>query len=114
MDVRLDRRITIQALTVTQDQTYGSVSESWATFGTASRIAAQVQDLLPAKAETSERGLRLSRRTSRVRIRYRSGVTSDMRIVLHGATDETLMIVGAPAEIGRREWLEFVVEKASS
>jgi head-tail adaptor len=111
---QLDRRITILAAVLVQEQTFGSIEETWATYAGADRIAAQVQDLLPAKAETAEGGLRLARRTSRVRIRYRAGVTAAMRIVLHGSTDETLQIVGQPAELGRREWLEFVVERASS
>ena len=50
-----------------------------------------------------------------MRIRYRSDVTSDMRVTVHSdAGDVVHQIVGGPAEIGRREWTEFVIEKYSS
>lgn len=108
---QLDRRITIQQKTVTQDPDYGTEVTSWTTF--ASRIAAQVQDALPSKSESVQQGVRVATRPARVRIRYRSGITSDMRVVVHGATDRTMQIVGGPAEIGRREWTELVCEEYS-
>ena len=40
---QLDRRITIQQKTVTQDTDYGTEAITWSTF--ASRISAQVQDV---------------------------------------------------------------------
>lgn len=107
----LDRRITIQQKTVTQDPDYGTEVTSWTTF--ASRIAAQVKDALPSKSESVQQGIRVATRPARVRIRYRSGITSDMRVVVHGATDRTMQIVGGPAEIGRREWTELVCEEYS-
>lgn len=108
---QLDRRITIQQKTVTQDPDYGTEVTSWTTF--ASRIAAQVQDVLPSKSESVQQGIRVATRPARVRIRYRTGITSDMRVVVHGTTDRTMQIVGGPAEIGRREWTELVCEEYS-
>lgn len=109
---QLDRRITIERKTVTQNQDYGTESIAWAAF--ASRIPAQVQDVLPSKSESTQQGLRIAVQPARVRIRYLSGIASDMRVVVHGATDRTMQITAGPAEIGRREWTELMVEEFSS
>lgn len=111
---QLDRRITIQANTPTQDSEYGTVVEGWATFAGAARIPAQVQDTLPSKSEATADGLRLAKHTARVRIRYLAGVTADMRVIVHGESDRTMTIIAGPAEIGRREWLEFMCEDFTS
>lgn len=85
---------------------------------------ADVQDVLPSNAERDERlaeGSNTSTRTSRVRLSYRSGLDSNMRILvgrnLKGAdgepywkTDRVMQIVTVPAEIGRRDGLEFMAE----
>ena len=106
---QLRHRVTIQSKTVTQDTDYGTESITWTTF--AARISAQVQDVLPSKSESVQQGLRVAARPARVRIRYRTGITSDMRIVVHGATDRTMQITGGPAEIGRHEWIEMTCEE---
>ena len=106
---QLDRRITIQQKTVTQDSDYGTEAITWSTF--ASRISAQVQDVLPSKSESVQQGMRVANRPARVRIRYRTGITSDMRIVVHGTADRTMQITGGPAEIGRHEWIEMTCEE---
>ena len=108
---QLDRRITIERKTVTQDADYGTEAITWTTF--AARISAQVQDVLPSKSESVQQGMRVATRPARVRIRYRTGITSDMRIVVHGATDRTMQITGGPAEIGRHEWIEMTCEEYS-
>lgn len=108
---QLDRRITIEA-PATVDGDYGPQPGGWTSF--AARIPAQVQDTLPGKFESVQQGLRIAAWPARVRIRYLAGVTSAMRIIVHGATDRTMHITAGPAEIGRREWLEFVVTEFSS
>jgi head-tail adaptor len=111
---QLDRRITIQANTPLQSASSGSMVDSWATFNSLARIPAQVQDQLPSKAESTDNGLRQAKRIARVRIRYVAGITSAMRFVLHGESDVTMQIISQPAEIGRREWLEFMAESYST
>jgi head-tail adaptor len=106
---QLDRRVTLQQKTVTQDPDYGTETIVWATF--ASRIAAQVQDTLPSKSESVQQGVRVGTRPARVRLRYLAGITSDMRVVLHDTTDRILEIIGGPAEIGRREGIELVCQE---
>lgn len=110
----LDRRITIEHKLVTQDPDYGTETIVWAPF--ASRIAAQVQDTLPSKSEVVKQGLIVANRPARVRMRFRNGITSDMRVIVHSKnelTNRTLQITGGPAEIGRREWIELVCEEYS-
>lgn len=108
----LDRRITIEQKSITQDPNYGTEVIAWTVV--ASRIPAQVQDALPSKSETTKDALRMATQPSRVRIRYRSDITSDMRITVHGSSDRIMQIVSGPAEIGRREWLEMMVEAYTS
>lgn len=104
----LDRRITIEKPVATVDPLFGPQPGAWEIV--AARVPAQVRDELPSKSETTEGGLALASRPARVRIRYMRGLSSDMRIVLHNETDEVYQIVGGPAEIGRREWIEFTVK----
>jgi head-tail adaptor len=105
-------RVTIERKTVAQDPNYGTEVVTWSAL--VSRIEANVQDVLPSKSESVANGIRVATRPSRVRIKYRADITSDMRVTIHGATDRVCQIVGGPAEIGRREWLEMVVEQYSS
>jgi len=106
----LDRRITLQSRSVTKDPDYGTDIVAWVNFGPA-RMAAQVQDVLPSKAETQAQGLRQAVRPARLRIRYLAGITSDMRVILHGPVDRTLQITAGPAELGRRDGGELMVSE---
>lgn len=115
----LDRRITIEAKGVARDPEYGSEVPGW--LPVASRIPASVRDALPTvrRMERVEQGIETASQMTRIRIRYRSGLTSAMRIVLHGKRglagqpdepDRLLQIISGPAEVGRREGLEFMTE----
>lgn len=107
-----DRRLSIEAKSVTVDPDYGTQTVTWTVF--AARIPAQVQDVLPSKSESAAQGIRIATQPARVRIRYLAGITSDMRLVLHGATDRTMQITAGPAELGRREGLEMMAENYST
>lgn len=104
----LDRRIKIQSRSVTQDPVYGTSVETWADFAT---VWANVQDMLPSRGEKIAEGVAVARRPCRIRIRYRSDVTSDMRIKIG---ERVLRIVTMPAELGRREGLEFIAEELTT
>jgi head-tail adaptor len=108
---KLDRRITIARQTTIEGD-YGQQPGPPAVV--ASRIPANIQDVLPSKSESVANGIRIATQPARIRIRYRAGITSAMQVTIHGATDRVCQIVGGPAEIGRREWLEMVVEAYSS
>ena len=78
------------------------------------RVPAQVWATLPSNAERNGQAINLSEKPARVRMRYTRGITSDMRIIVHNEVDTIHQISAGPAEIGRREWIEFMVKEFSS
>lgn len=103
----LDRRITFQRK-VANDSLTSAGKETWEPVAT---VWAQVQDVLPSRGESLANGLTIEKRPSRVRIRYREGITSDMRII-YGT--RIMEIVAGPAELGRRDGLELMAEEYST
>lgn len=101
---KLDRSIRIER-PVADDSFDGAGAGSWALVAT---VSAEVQDVLPSRSEQLAGGINMSARPARVRIRYRTDVTPDMRFVMGG---RVMQIVSGPAELGRREGLEFMVEE---
>jgi len=109
---QLDKRITIEKKVVTQDPDYGTEVITWSTLAT---VWANVQDVLPSRSESVQRGLETARNQTRVRMRWRSDVDSSMRMIISRPDPITYQIVGGPAEIGgRKEYCEFMVERLSS
>ena len=104
----LDRRITFEERQVVQNSTYGTNEGEWVEVAT---VWAQVQDLLPSRSEGIESNIQIARRPCRIRIRYRSDITSAMRIDLDG---RKLRILSAPAELGRREGIELLAEELTT
>ena len=118
---QLDRRITIERKVVTQDATYGSEIITWTPLvvlpgspTVAASLWANVVDVQPSRSEAVKQGLSVATNQTRVTIRYRSDVDSSMRITVHGDTAVVDQIVGGPAMIGRKEWLEMMCERYSS
>lgn len=112
MDIgRLDQRIRIDYAVTTQDADYGTPVITWTTFAT---VWANVQDVLPSKAERLTDDIVLANRPSRIRIRYLDGVTSAMRVVLLERGNRELKIVSGPAELGRKQGLEMMAENYST
>lgn len=105
---QLDRRITIQSRTVAIDDESRTEVVTWTDLET---TWAQVQDVLPGRSEAARHGLQTATDQVRVRMRYRSDLNPGMRIVVLGDTNTILHIVGGPAEIGRRQWLEVLCER---
>lgn len=114
---QLDRRLTlVKPPAHIEDPLYGPqpVPEGAPWDVVAARIPAQKWDLLPSDTEETRTGLRVANYPARVRIRYMRGVTADMRVILHEDTDQVYEITSTPAELGRREWLEFTIRAFSS
>lgn len=101
---KLETRVRFEQRMATQEPTLGTYTYSWAEFAT---VWADVQDVLPSRAEQVADGIALQARPARVRIRYRTDITSDMRLVIGGVN---YRIIAGPAELGRREGLELMCE----
>jgi head-tail adaptor len=74
-------------------------------------VWAQVRDALPSRSERLSDGINVSARPARVRMRYRTDITPNMRFVMG---DRIMQIISGPAVLGSREGLEFMVEDYSS
>lgn len=119
--MRLDRQITIEKKTITQDSVYGTDVVTWEPLAVlagspvvAEKFWAEVMDTTPGRNEGSAAGIALSRNTTRIRLRYRSDMDSSMRVIVHGDSDVTHQIIGGPSEIGRKEYTEILCERISS
>ena len=111
MNVVLDKRCRIEQKSVSQDPDFGTEIVTWVHLAT---VWAEVQDALPSRSESVTQGLAIAKNQTRVRIRYRSDVDSSMRMVLWRPGAITYQIVGGPAELGKHEYSEFMVERLSS
>lgn len=105
---KLNRRVTIMQRADAQDATYGTMQTAWAPLAT---VWAEVQDMLPSRAESAADGIDISRRPARVRMRYRTDVDTTMRLTVDG---RTLRIIAGPAELGFRDGIEFMAEEVTS
>jgi len=107
----LDRRIRIESKVVTQDVDYGTEVVTWTPFKT---VWASVLEVLPSKGENQAQGIRIAERPARVRIRYTTGITSDMRVIYLYRDNRIMKILTPPVEIGRKDFLEFFVADYST
>lgn len=78
---RLDKRISIERVEITQDPVYGSSVESWVPAHT---LWASVEPI--SGREYWQAKLAMSESTVRIRIRYVPGIVSTMRVVYLGRT----------------------------
>ncbi len=118
---QLDRQISIEYKEVSQDPVYGTEIITWQPLfalpgspRVAVKLWANLVDMPPSRSEAVRQGIAVSATQTKCTLRYRAGITSDMRVVWHGTTDVTYQIIGGPAIVGRREWLELMLEAYSS
>jgi SPP1 family predicted phage head-tail adaptor len=104
----LDRRIQFERPVTTRDPTYNTSKTTWEPHV---KVWAQVRDVLPSRAESVDENASLQQRPARIRMRFREDITADMRVIYQGRTME---IVSGPAELGRRDGLELVVQELST
>lgn len=104
----MNREVVIQRRTETQDPIYGTATVTWADLAT---VWAEVQDMLPSRAERIADGIDIARRPCRVRMLFRDDVDSTMRLKIG---DRALRIIAGPAEMGFRERIELIAEELST
>src|SRR4051812_12186664 len=116
-----DELIEVQYPFTTQDSTYGTPVPTWLPLFTLpgsptepAPMWAEFVDVQPSRSESVKQGLDVARNQSRVRMPYIDGIDSTMRIIRKSATNVAYSIVGGPAILGRREYLEMVVERYST
>lgn len=102
----LDRRIKIER-PIADKAFDGAGSGNWEEVAV---VWASVKDAFPSRGEKLAAGINMAARPARVRMRFRDDVTPDMRFVMGS---RIMQIVSGPAELGRREALEFMVEEYS-
>ncbi|BBB65909.1 hypothetical protein UNDYM_1656 [Undibacterium sp. YM2] len=109
----LDRRCRVEYKQSGNDADYGSEVPNWALLGV---FYCNVQDILPSKSSETTRGDKLQVNVSRTRIRmrYRTDINATMRIIIDRPNPVTYQIVTDPAEIGKKDGIEFLVERYSS
>lgn len=97
--------VEIQQRATTQHPVYGTqVEAGWATIAT---VWAQVQDMLPSRAERIAEGIDIARRPARVRMWFRDDITTDMRLKVG---TRLMKIVAGPAVLGHRAGIEIMAE----
>jgi SPP1 family predicted phage head-tail adaptor len=106
---KLDQRLTIEKPSVAQDASFGAESVTWSTLATVWGKVADVVNTRRGGEETVEQNVRVRSSLTQITIRYRSDVTTDMRIQWT-ARGRTLQIVGM-AELGRRDGLQLSCEQ---
>lgn len=98
LGARLDRQVVIQTFSEERDAA-GQPVKTWSTFAT---VWAEKRDMRGSERFDAQQIV--DDEVATFVIRWLAGVTAEMRVVADGRTYE---IVGAPAEIGRREGLEI-------
>lgn len=103
---KLDRYVRVEQKSVTQDPNYGSEIVTWVTYKNA---WASILDITTRMQEETNSDLRQLKQPTRVQMRYDATIDVTMRLVVVD-TGRILNIVSQPAEIGRREAIEFMAE----
>ncbi|QQV76525.1 head-tail adaptor protein [Sphingomonas aliaeris] len=103
---RYNRRLAIEK-PVPNTALTGAGSGTWTAVG---GVWAEVQDVLPSRGERFDGGINLATRPARVRMNYRTDITTAMRFVMGS---RIMQIISGPAEIGFKEEIEFMVEDFS-
>jgi SPP1 family predicted phage head-tail adaptor len=106
----LDRYIRIERKVVTKDEDYGSEIIEWRIY---KECWANVQDITSRMQESTNSDLRLLKRPCKITVRYDDGIDAKMRVVMIDRDNRVLQITSKPAELGRRESMEFMAEDYS-
>ena len=99
--------LSIQQKSVTRDGNFGAEVVTWVDF--AANIRANQTDL--NGAESVRQGIRIGARGVKVTIRWRPGVTTDMRIL---QSDGRIFQIVSSVEIPRKRGLELTCEEYTS
>lgn len=97
----LDRRVTLLTRALTRDPVYGAQEAGWVDGDT---VWAKVEESATAGELQARDGQATHARPHRVTMRWRAGVTTDMRLRLN---DGRILEILGTAALGRGKWLEL-------
>lgn len=103
-----EEQVSIEKLTTTKDPRYGTPVQTWLTLH--DHFWANVQDVLPSRAEATANGLTVGVTRTRLRIRGADGVDMAMRVKLHSRGDKVMQIIAGPARLDGNEFDEYFLE----
>jgi len=103
-----DEQVSIEHLATTRDPVYGTQIQTWLPLH--SYFWANVQDVLPSRAEATANGLTVGVTRTRLRIRGADGVDMAMRVKLHSRGDKFMQIIAGPARLDDGVFDEFMLE----
>jgi len=118
----LDTLITVEKPVTTNDATYGTEVVTWEALSyepgspaVVERYWASVQDMIPTRGEGVQNEVVINRNLTKIRIRWRDDVTTDMRITVHRDVDTIYQIISGPSDVdGRKRLIELICERYSS
>lgn len=107
-----DEQVSIERLSTTKDPVYGTQIQAWLTLH--DHFWANVQDVLPSRAEANGNGLAIGAKRARLRLRDAAGTDMTMRVRLHSRGNVVMQIVAGPARLEGTDFDEFAIESYSS
>lgn len=107
----LNTRCSIEQQVQTIDSTYGSTVTSWSLLGVR---WCNLQDVMPSRSEQVKAGLTVDAKRARLRLRYCTDITTDMRVIIHRPGREVYQIISPPAVLGDKDGIEVVIERVST
>lgn len=120
---KLDKRATLYRKgAVTRDPVYNTEITTWVPFAyengspsVARQFWVNYVEEMPSRSEGVLQGLVLAKQRGVLRMRYRAGIDSSMRWTIHYDDGDVVMqIIGGPAILGRKQYLEFMLERITS
>lgn len=111
-----DTQVTIEKRVTTPDPTYGTPVVTWTALSTfnGGRMWAHFEDEQPSRSESVRQGLAIAANRGLLRMRYRNDIDSTMRVWVHRDTAVLYQIIAGPAQLGRKQEIEMVLEKYST
>jgi head-tail adaptor len=106
---KLDRLVRVEQVTVAQDPDFGTATRTWTTY--IRETWANIEDITTNNQERTNSDLRQLKRPCRVKMRYFEGIEPSMRLVVLDRGGRILNIVSKPAELGRKDGIEFIAEE---
>ena len=103
----LDRYVLVEQKITTNDPDLGAETVSWVEY---KKAWASIMDITTRSQESTNSDLRQLKQPCRIKMRYDKNINSNMRIVVLDDDERILQIVSQPAELGRREAIEFMAE----